>query len=363
MKSRHPPGRYRPVLEQLEERMCPSAVLGLPVLLTVTLHSSDLFENGEGENAFVYGSAHGSSPIGVVTAYEEPALISTTALANGETFTASIRWGDGDESVDVSETDAGVVSLNPKKMAANLADFTLKQAVEDQANGFKCLTGGKATGLDCSRDWFRQAASEFANAFENWKEVVDPADPNFKVIARPVTPHVRPLRARHGGLTVHAAQTLTALLENEAQALGVGQAFVTSANRAQGAEEAQATVWVRRQLRAVKKYEHQLARLLLNQVALRRRASRALLADLMFLSGPVTAADVRSVQEQVSGSGLPAELVADLRHLGVDPDTLDAIRRAVIVQDPAAVASLADPPLADPQLLQALRATAAALRE
>ena len=66
---------------------------------------------------------------------------------------------------------------------------------------------------------------------------IDPPDPNFRVIATPTIATIPRVTAR-GNITQAEADVFNAFLVNQAAILGIGQAVITSGNRAQGAHVA-----------------------------------------------------------------------------------------------------------------------------
>jgi hypothetical protein len=67
------------------------------------------------------------------------------------------------------------------------------------------------------------------------------------------------------------------------------------------------------------------------------------------------------VEDQISSDGLPAPLLADLRRLRADDQTIAAITNEFITADANAVARVSTNPLAVPALIQSLLTTANAL--
>jgi hypothetical protein len=187
----------------------------------------------------------------------------------------------------------------------------------------------------------------------------DPPDVAFGVVARRVAAppiHVRPRPAMPAGV----AAALNALLGNHAEYTAVSEAFLTSAERAQGAAKAGDDAALARQLAAAKKYALAAAKLATARPDLRARLQAALRAAHVRAS--VTKPQVVAFYVQVRKSGLPARLIKTLKQAGATAVEIDRLRQAVLLaRKPTAGATYPDL-LGSPELLRADRLDANAFR-
>ena len=189
----------------------------------------------------------------------------------------------------------------------------------------------------------------------------DPADPNFTVVAEPVTPVLpgQPFPAGRGE-TAQQVDALNALLANQEQQIGLVDALLTSINRAQGAFDAGNAAGIDLQNQAIVTYAGQLVDLLLAEPALRVAVQRAYL--LAGVQVGFTPAKIAKWQATVGTDGLPADLSDALAQLGVDSAGQAFIFQNILSADPAAVAARGFPDaFTDPSLDAAVAAAAAAL--
>ena len=170
---------------------------------------------------------------------------------------------------------------------------------------------------------------------------LDPPDPNFTVVAQPVTPSLsrQPVTAAQAG-GQRQADAVNALLTNAEQAIGVGRAFITSVERAWGAFNAGDTAWETRQTQAARQYAAQLSGLFNAEPQLLSEIRDALQAAGLQQTRPLTASDEAEFQAQIGRDGLPSQLVQDLTDLGFDRTAQDELRQAILGQDPNMAAGL-----------------------
>jgi hypothetical protein len=372
MKNRTLLARCRPAVEPLEDRLCPSFAPGTPVpgftpgtqlLVYVTLQAQgDTGETGEGESAFLYGSAH-AGPLGFVEQYGQPEAFAVQAKAANETFSVQFFNGDGDEgtpNINVQIVRPGRISAQQAEALDKAAGQLETLSAADQQI-YQNLFNAHANPA-VIQVFLDLTAKEAAEAKRLRLLLGDPPDPNFKRLARAVTPHVSLFKAHADGLTAAAANAINALDKNQAQSKGVEEAIFTSFNRADGADQAQNLRWEQRQLRAAVKFEHELARLSQKQIALRLKAAHALQSVSSLASMQVTTNEVVSFQSDVSSSGLPAPLAAALQTAGLDQNGMAALTEAFIDLDPTQVAGDVTHALADPAFLQSLQGLSSSLR-
>ena len=113
------------------------------------------------------------------------------------------------------------------------------------------------------------------SAAGDYLQALDPPDSNYTVIATPQeisAPVVQPA----GEISAALATALNNLNADQSSQVSLKLAFVTSLNRASGAELAQSTTWEMNQLQAAKWYSLQLAPLIANEGALRMAVATAL---------------------------------------------------------------------------------------
>jgi hypothetical protein len=366
MKNRTPLARCRPFVEPLEDRMCPSGFAAdTQLLVFVTLHSKDPNETGEGEPSFLYGSAHAGLPLGSVDQFGQVEVFAVVAAAPNETFSVQTpSGGDGDEgSATITVRTVVPGRITPAQAKALLAAAAkLRTSAESDTVIWKQLFNANPND-PTAVDFSYRARAEAAEAARLIDLVYDPPDPNFKKLTRAVTPRVRLFKAHAQGLTAAAANALNALDKNQAQSNGLEEAILVSFNRADGADQAQNQHWEQRQLRAARKFEHELAGLLHKQSALRLKAAHALQGVSSLASLQVTTGAVSSLESDVSSSGLPPQIVADLQAAGLDQDAIAALTEAFTVQDPTQVAGDLTHVFADPTLLQSLQDLSGSLRQ
>lgn len=149
-------------------------------------------------------------------------------------------------------------------------------------------------------------------------------------IATPVTgtvPHV----VAGSGLTVGEAEAFNNVFNIDAKIHAVGIAAYTSANRAQGAKNANNNFWEQRQLAAAAGYNKTLGGLLTEDVDAREKLDQAL--NDAGVTATITPAEVLAVEEQIAISGLPSQEVQELTGLGLSSTDIQQLAQILIVQD------------------------------
>src|SRR5215467_2278940 len=314
----------------------PGVKAGDTLTVQATLNTTDPNENGEGEPLVIQSSGGFSA---IVSAYAQTRSFSFQATVAGETVTVSIQGADGDESatvtVDVNQRkrftqqqkDAlakASADLNTQAAAQTII-AALCLAIPDPSITKICAIG---FGLGAGATWL---LSGLLNQL-----ALDPSDPNFTVIAQPVTPSFQQVVAG-GSVTQGEADSINALLTNLTQSIGLAQATITSINRANGAADAGNSFWETQQLQAAAQYAQQLSSLLGTQPVLRANMVAALQAA-NFAPLHVSIFDALNFESNVSFSGLPAFLVNHLTSLGADAAAINQITQLAIVQDINAMA-------------------------
>lgn len=135
----------------------------------------------------------------------------------------------------------------------------------------------------------------------------DPPDPNFMVLAVPNPPSFSPITPI-SGVTVEAADAWNALLDNQAQVIGLIDAWLASVERVQGAIVAGDEFFEMEQLQRAAEFAAQLNDLLSAQPTLAANTQTALL-DGGFSSVAITAASISDFQADVAVNGLPSSFV------------------------------------------------------
>jgi hypothetical protein len=292
---------------------------GDTVIINATLNTTDPNENGEGEPLVV--QANGAN-IGVVFNYALPASVIYTAPSTGRTdFSYFIRGADGDESATVTATvnSSSPISSPDKvyyaKVAAGYATlsgaFWTYDAVCGAATAGACLLAGTPIAA---------LSSLIAGGFALL--AADPIDMNFQSIATPQNVNLP------GNLGLVAG-----MAADEAKAITITSALLTSINRYQGAVAAGDTFWQEQQLAAIRDYQSQLAALI-----------QTIPQDLQDIinqyvasgtpSFPVTASQVLAAEAKLSVSGLPQDVIDLLRQFDLTSIfDISTVTENIFVQD------------------------------
>jgi hypothetical protein len=221
----------------------------------------------------------------------------------------------------------------------------LPETSRQQVDGLLDVIGNLSTGIAIivgEGELFLESLAAVLEGVEKigHHELSDPPDPNFTVIAQPITPFLstQPVTAAQAG-GQRQADAINALLTNAEQAIGVGRALLTSIQRAWGAFNAGDAFWEAQQTQAARQYAKQLAGLLYVEPQLLSGVR-----DAFQVAGAqqprLTTGDVAQFQAQVGRDGLPSQLVQSLTDLGFDRTALDQIRQEILGQDPSIVAGL-----------------------
>ncbi len=180
---------------------------------------------------------------------------------------------------------------------------------------------------------------------------LDPSDPNFTQIATPVTPSIPPAGPADG-IPAAVIAAANALIQNDAQTVGVEQALLTTLNREQGALDAGNTFWATQQGNAAVRYLGQLAQLFPQMASLITQFQAALTAANLTLS--VTPDQVLNFESELAALGFSATETANLQMFGADAALIEEARNIVFVQDINKVAA-ASTNLAQPTLIALLK--------
>jgi hypothetical protein len=246
------------------------------------------------------------------------------------TLSAFIRDFDGDEFANVTITVNPVEAV--KKTAEQvrhweeLAHVFHQAGLVAAASALRCppilicklLEEGTEAIYEALALYYQQLAS-------------DPPDPNFMVIATPVTPSV-PTLSPDPGVPGAITDAANALFDNARQSIGLLQAILVSINRASGALEAQETFWQEQQVQAAATYRLQLSDLTNKQVDL-QSALRDAWAGSGFPDIVANAAQIHRVQLEVNAGGFSTNVVQLMSQLGLTADNIAYLRRVLVAQD------------------------------
>jgi hypothetical protein len=230
----------------------------------------------------------------------------------------------GQSSISVQVTDSlGCKAENtfPLFIFAPYFSETTKEAYEQAAmkwgliaNFFRTLLTNPVCDLNPECAETAEAAVLSADAAELVCTIValDPADPNFTVVAQPV---FAPIPTLPKGIDEYVVETFNLLVRNENMQLGYFVAMKTALNRSQGAAEASNATWQETQLLAAKKYAYDLAGLQEVEPFLLFAYEAALQANHAPLI-PIDPAQVNSQLQNISQNGFPTSTVQVLEGLG-----------------------------------------------
>jgi len=347
--------RPSPVLAQSCSVQLTNAA-GDTIAVTATLSTNDPNENGEGEPLIV--SSSGGEISATIAAYSVPTPFSFTATVPNEAISGTIQGFDFDEWCSIVATVNGAKTFTPQqKSTANI--------VATIGGVTAVLLGAAAAGLGCT---FTAGALcvglIVAGAGGGLSGAIgggiagDPSDPNFTVIATPIVATIPPIEPA-GDVTQAEADAFNALFTNEAAVVGIGQAALTSANRAQGAHDAGDSNWEAKQTEAVQVYAAELGALFGSQVDLLKALRDALSAAGVSIT--VTPQSILSFEQQIALGGLSQSFLQALNEFTDDQGLIDQVRQLLLVQDINASAGVFPGGLIPGQLESALTNFASAL--
>jgi hypothetical protein len=352
--ARHDPARRRRariVVEQLEPRLClssggtlstdgtspetvpmPPFAAGSILTITATLTTSDQDENGEGEALLVQSSGGFSATI---SDFSSPHVYQYRATQANETFTVSISSADSDESAvvnidinanskqrytDQEKADFNKLSADWNIAAAAGATIAAGALFAPDPTVTKVVSGGFGVGAGVA--WL--IGSIYA------RMAADPSDPNFTALAQPSNLPYTPLTAQ-AGLTQAEANALNALYSNEVQMVSVGEAVLTTINRAQGASDAGNPTYENMQLQHLQQLDQQLGSLTSSEAGLRSNLTSVFAAA--GVNQAVQSSDVYTFEGNVASGGLPDFATSELNQLGATSAEIAQITQTAIVTD------------------------------
>ena len=246
------------------------------------------------------------------------------------TLSAYISGFDGDEYADVIIT---VNPIEPLKKSAELIQHWEELAHAFHRGELNAELAGKLCPpiKTCEQTFAGLAAVYAAQAIYYEQLANDPPDPNYTVIALPVTPLV-PTAPSDPDVPASLTNALNALFDNQKQAIGLEQAILTSINRASGAMAANDALWQQRQTQAAASYLLQLSGLANKQADL-QAALQTAWTGAGFPSVVASAADIHNFQLQLYANGFSANQTQLLTQLGLSPDNIAYLSRVLVAQD------------------------------
>jgi hypothetical protein len=160
--------------------------------------------------------------------------------------------------------------------------------------------------------------------------IKDPIDPNFSKVPVPSFPKLPPIRpVRNTGLTASVARAANAVLENQAEAIGLLNALLTALNRSDGAAKAGDASAEERQLKAARDFAKKVAKVFRGAISLR-------LALASKWTGPgldfsISERDALKLRDEIIINGFPSSFLDRLKKLGVDRKDQDVLLQRLFV--------------------------------
>jgi hypothetical protein len=306
------------------------------ITLTSILLSGDPNENGEGENLVWASGAHDDG--GKLTQYWTPIQQRFLASSNNPFFSAGIYGADGDESASI-QVDVDPAPP-PQWIPDDVKDAARVNASNAENNASALGTAGKVCKALTQAGQLQMKnlcrfISQSQKLEEGWGQALngianDPSDPNFRVIATPVTPVVARLPAVDVPQAI--ADAFYALLDNQAQSIGVMRAIITSTNRATGAYDANDDRWMAAQAAAGVGYRVQLGTLIQNKVTLLANLQATLRANGV---PPIAfgANDVLGYELDLLYNGFSNEEMQTYTALEYSAEAIEMARKRVAARD------------------------------
>ncbi len=204
------------------------------------------------------------------------------------------------------------------------------------------------------------AAGEFGIAAAALHKAKDPPDPNYKQLARLGFPRW-PVAKPGPGLTKQEVAAENALATNTTRVVGYDTAFLTSLERAQGANAAGDGDWDRVQSHAAAGFARAEAKLLDARPPLEAALRQAFESAVTRVQ--VSVADARKAAGRVFQSGLPPSFVSLLRAFGLSTQEIASVRTQMAGVAPSKVAGDLAAKLAVPAQAAAERKSAGIVRQ
>lgn len=303
---------------------------GDTVSITATLNTTDPNENGEGEPIVV--TANGGA-VWVNPNYASPATFKYTAPVGSSGSTSIgyyIQGADGDETANFNS------SINPPSSPKNQAqiDAWTREAFYVSLLGtgvgtmgsVGCLFAGPYASLCGGAAGAIAGLSGMAGIYLA-KLAADPIDPNFTVIATPKN------------ISLPADLNIgISLASDEAKAIALAAALLTSINRYQGAVAAGNQYWTVQQFAIVNNYSAQLNNLVNNLPADLQSFINQILALGVPQNLNISTSDVYQSEVNTFYSGLSPDAINIFDQLALSTADLQSANQILYVQDINALA-------------------------
>ena len=342
---------------------------GDTVTISAQLVTNDPNEDGENEPLVVQTSTGFGTTLGI---YFQPSTLTLPPATAAGFVSAFIQGADGDESATITVRTARncptavptpvpsppgcpVQALTPdqkrKALAIGVASGAIGAGMTTSSfTGFACGPGAPlCVGLLEGGGVLLAAA----NGWYAGSKGIDPAGPNFTVIAQPMIPTLTPIVAQPG-ISPALAAALNALNTNSIKTIAFSQAAITSMNRAQGAADAGNAFFEAAQLQAEENYSAVADTLI--------AAEPGLLADLQAAiaaqsPGTVTVSpfDVFVSEFNVDVNGFPPDINQLLSQAGLDNSSIGLLTGFFFTLDINQASGVFPDKLTDPALANAIQ--------
>jgi hypothetical protein len=286
-------------------------------------------------------------------------------VRDSQILDAGIQGADSDESATFNLTidpapPKPTYTEEEKKSFSNLADTEelIASGIDVSVAACESLRATCSRQLLIALEALGMSASLEANYYKAL--ALDPSDPNFQVIAKPIIPSL-PVVTAEPGFTQAEADAVNALLNDSERAIGITKAILTSADRVLGAYDANNDIWETKQRNAIALYNLQLSDLVQHKI----KTLSALQAALSFegLSIPISSTDAFYFELNLLQNGLPPSDVSILTKLLADPVTINNIKNRLSVLDINKVAGTFPDLLVKPSFIDSINKAAASLTE
>jgi hypothetical protein len=334
---------------------------GDTVYVDAQLFTNDPNEDGENEPLNIASGSGGGS----VSQYFSPTRISFTMVRDSQMLDAGIQGADYDESATFNLTidpapPKPTYTEEEKKSFSNLADTEelIASGIDVSVAACESLRATCSRQLLIALKALGMSASLEANYYKAL--ALDPSDPNFQVIAKPIIPSL-PVVTAEPGFTQAEADAVNALLNDSESSIGITKAILTSIDRVLGAYDANNDIWETKQRNAIALYNLQLSDLVQHKI----KTLSALQAALSFegLSIPISSTDAFYFELNLLQNGLPPSDVSILTKLLADPVTINNIKNRLSVLDINKVAGTFPDLLVKPSFIDSINKAATSLTE
>lgn len=217
-----------------------------------------------------------------------------------------------------SASGQGLATVGVGTMAAGIGVFTVA-AVSPEPKPVAQGMGIAMTGIGIAL--IIGAASTIA-------KIRDPVDKNFKKKALPRPPKP-PVIMPVPGLNQEVADAVNAVLENQAKAVGIDRALMTSINRAQGAVLAKEPDFEKMQMTNAREYAGQVSQLIGQSASLRSTATNKLRSSGIMLAA--TDDQAREMRSMIIENGIPEQIHNIIQAYGSNPQERDDIEGTFIM--------------------------------